>query len=164
MFESLANSAFSQWMVTSKWAYPALLTLHGLGMAVLVGLTTMISLRVLGFPRQVPLAPYAKALPLGIGAFVINAISGTLLFVADAATLSQNPAFIFKIVSIVIGLFVLWRFYRGPIAGAVRQADAGGGEYVPTGKDKALAIVAMLLWAVAVIGSGRLIAYLAPDL
>lgn len=164
MFETLANSQFSQWMIASSWAYPLLLTLHGLGMAMLVGLTTMTGLRVLGFPRQVPLAPYAKTLPLGIAAFVVNAISGTLLFVADASTLSQNPAFIFKLISIVIGMIVLWRFYKGPIAGAVRQANAGGGEYVATRGDKTLAIVAVLLWAFAVIGSGRLIAYLAPDL
>jgi hypothetical protein len=164
MFEALSNSAFSQWMVVSRWAYASLLTLHGLGMAVLVGLTTMVSLRVLGFPKQLPLAPYAKVLPLGVAAFIVNAISGTLLFIADASTLSQNPAFIFKLVSIVIGLFVLWRFYKGPIAGAVRQANAGGGEYEPTKLDKALAIFAIALWALAVIGSGRLIAYLAPDL
>jgi len=164
VFETLANSAFSQWMVGSSWAYPLLLTLHGLGMAVLVGLTTMVSLRVLGFPRQLPLAPYARVLPLGISAFVINAISGTLLFIADASTLSQNPAFIFKLVSIAIGLVVLWRFYKGPIAGAVRQASAGGSEYQPTRSDKALAVIAIALWALAVIGSGRLIAYLAPDL
>ena len=150
-------------MIVSPWAYPTLLTLHGLGMAVVVGLTVMVGLRVLGFPSNLPLAPYIRVVPLALFAFAVNASSGIALFVADAVTLSQNPAFLFKICSIIVGLFVFRRFYRGPLMGAVAQAQAGFGEYVPTRGDKVLAITAMAIWVIAVIGSGRLIAYMAPE-
>jgi hypothetical protein len=163
MLEALSYSDFAQWMVVSSWAYPALLTAHGLGMAVVVGLVVMTALRVLGYPNQVPLGPYARALPLGIAAFVINAASGTALFVADAVTMWANPSFQFKLVSIVAGLVVLWLLFRGPV-GRAATVEAGGGVYVAPAADKVLAILAIVIWTVAVIVSGRLIAYLAPDL
>jgi hypothetical protein len=163
MFEALSMSAFAQWVTVSRWAYPTFLTAHGLGMAVVVGLTVMIGLRVFGFPKEVPLAAYCKTVPLGIAAFVVNAASGTALFVADASTLSRNPSFIIKIIAIVVGLIVLRAFYKGPLKAAQRQALAGGGEYQPSQSDKVLAAVAIAIWLVAVIVSGRLIAYLAPE-
>lgn len=163
MWDALSASPFSQWVTVSKWAYPSLLTAHGLGMAVVVGLVMMIGLRVFGFPKQAPLAAYVKTIPLGLGAFAVNAASGVALFVADAATLARNPSFILKLISIAIGLVVLWFLYRGPLKGAVRQAEAGGGEYVATKADKVVAALSILVWAAAVIVSGRLIAYLSDN-
>lgn len=163
MLEALANSDYAMWMVVSPWAYPALLTTHGLGMAFVVGLTLMIALRVLGFPGNVPVTPYLSTIPLGIAAFAINAVSGLLLFAADAVTLWPNPSFQIKLVSIAIGLVVLWLLGRGPLRRAV-AAEAEGGVFVATGTEKLLAILAILFWCGAVIVSGRLIAYLAPAL
>jgi hypothetical protein len=163
MLEALANSDYAMWMVSSPWAYPALLTAHGLGMAFVVGLTLMISLRVLGFPSAVPVTPYRRTVPLGVAAFVINALSGTLLFAADAVTLWPNPSFQIKLVSIAIGLVVLWLLGRGPLRRAA-AVEAQGERFVATGGDKALATLAIAFWCGAVIVSGRLIAYLAPAL
>lgn len=164
MFEWLSSTAFAQWMTVSKWAYPAFLAAHGLGLAVVVGLTSMIAIRVLGFPKQLPLAAYNRTIPLGIFAFVVNALSGTGLFIANATTLAENPSFLVKIGSIIVGLIVLYIFYRNALKTAGERARAGLSEYVPTTSDKVLAVVAILIWLVAVIVSGRLIAYLAPDL
>jgi hypothetical protein len=101
---------------------------------------------------------------VGVVGFVLNAFSGVMLFVADAQALANNPSFIIKMISIVLGIAVLWFFNRGPLQGAVRQASAGQGTYRASGGDKALAVLAILIWLVAVIVSGRLIAYLAPAL
>ena len=163
MLKDLAYSEFSQWMIVSPWAYPTFLTLHGLGMAFVVGLTVMIAIRILGFPEQLPLSAYARTIPLGIAAFVVNAISGTALFVADAVILWQNPSFQFKLVSIVVGLVVLWLMARGPLRKAAK-VEATGESYRASSGDKAIAVMAILIWVAAVIVSGRLIAYLAPAL
>lgn len=163
MLDALANSDFAMWMVVSPWAYPALLTTHGLGMAFVVGLTVVVALRLLGFPRQVPVAPFCRVIPLGLAAFFINALSGTLLFAADAVTLWDNPSFQIKLVSIAIGLVVLWLLGRGPLRRAV-QVEAAGDAFVATGAEKLLAVLAIAFWCGAVIVSGRLIAYLAPAL
>lgn len=155
MWSVLDTSPFANWVNAAPWPYPTFLTAHGLGMAVVVGLTTVLALRVLGFPKAVPLGAYAKTLPLLVFAFVINAASGLALFVAAASTLAANLAFQIKLVAIVVGLIVLWRLYRGPVAAAARSED-----YQPTKADRALAVVAILIWVVSVIVSGRLIAYL----
>jgi hypothetical protein len=163
VLETLAYSDFASWMVVSPWAYPAFLTAHGLGMAVVVGLTLMVALRILGYPEQLALSGYRPAIRLGIAAFIVNATSGTLLFVADAVTLWPNPAFQFKLVAIVIGILALWLMVRG----AMRRAaalEARGETFVATGSEKAVAILTIVIWCAAVIVSGRLIAYLAPDL
>lgn len=163
MLDALSNSEFAQWMVVSRWAYPAFLTTHGLGMAVVVGLVVMTALRVLGFPKQLPLGPYSRAFLLGAGALLVNVASGTALFVADAITLWANPSFQFKLVSIVVGLVALWLMLRGSLRRA-RAVEAEGAEFVATGGEKFVAILNILIWCAAVIVSGRLIAYLAPDL
>lgn len=163
MLEAFANSDYAMWMVSSPWAYPALLTTHGLGMAFVVGLTLMIALRVLGFPGNVPVTPYRRTIPLGVAAFVVNALSGTLLFAADAVTLWPNPSFQIKLVSIAIGLVILWLVGSGPLRRAV-ALEAAGQAFAASGTEKLLAVLAIVFWCGAVIVSGRLIAYLAPAL
>ena len=163
MLEALANSDYAMWMVTSSWAYPFLLTAHGLGMAVVVGLTVMIALRLLGFPGTVPVTPYRGTIPLGLVAFAINALSGLGLFAADAVTMWANPSFQVKLVSIAIGIVILWLLGRGPLRRAV-AVEAQGQAFVATGGERTLAVLAILFWCGAVIVSGRFIAYLAPAL
>lgn len=162
MWSVLDTSPFATWVNTAPWPYPTFLSLHGLGMAVMVGITTMVALRVLGFPKSVPLGGYRATAPYLIGAFAVNAMSGTALFVAMASELAVNISFQLKLVAIVIGLFVTWRMYKGSVAAAQAQSDAGLGEYLPTGRDRAWAIAALLIWGVSVITSGRLIAYVKP--
>ena len=57
MLAALEHSAFSQWLLGSNsiWAYPTVLTVHTLGMMVLVGAIAMIDVRLLGFGRGIPL-------------------------------------------------------------------------------------------------------------
>ena len=59
--EALQNSSFSVWVRESDTlAYSTILALHTFGMSFLVGLSTMIALRVLGFAASQPLAPNEK--------------------------------------------------------------------------------------------------------
>lgn len=162
----LENTPIGVWVDISPWAYPFLLTVHGLGMAVVVGLTVVIALRILGFPAKVPLAAYRALLPLLLIAFAFNAASGVVLWITDAMQLTANPSFQIKMVSIVLGCIVLWSLNRvvlGPAARAGGAAPDGVlvDGYTPDGKAKALAIASVLIWWLSVIVSGRLVAYLA---
>ena len=62
-FRSLQNSAFTEWLLGSDsiWTYPTVLTLHTVGMAILVGASFVIHLRVLQVARAIPLR---RLLPL----------------------------------------------------------------------------------------------------
>src|SRR5688500_15359054 len=126
MWSALDQSGFAQAIQISTWAYPALLSIHGLGMAVVVGITMVVALRILGFPRGVPLGGYGQMAPYLVVAFLFNAASGLALFVADATSLAANRSFQIKIVAIVLGLLVVWRMFADAVAPAARL-EAGGG-------------------------------------
>ena len=58
----LESSAFSSWLKESPslLAYPAVLFLHAVGLVCTAGPSTVISLRLLGVGRQLPLTPLAN--------------------------------------------------------------------------------------------------------
>jgi hypothetical protein len=166
--EWLQSTPLAMWVDLVAWVYPTILTVHGLGMAVVVGLTAVISLRVLGFPAKVPLGAYRRLTPLLWIAFAFNFGSGAILYIHDAVALTFNPSYQIKMASIVVGLVVIWRLQRMlgqaatvDFAGASADAMEAPAVFVPTGRDKALALAAILIWWLSVIVSGRLVAYLA---
>jgi len=67
------NSQFADTIrqAPSIFAYPTILAAHTFGMSVLVGLSSMIALRVLGFAPGLPLQPMKKFLPLIIVGFCV---------------------------------------------------------------------------------------------
>ena len=56
-FHRLQDSAFTEWFLGSPsiWAYPTVLTLHTVGLAILVGASFVINLRVLQVSGLIPL-------------------------------------------------------------------------------------------------------------
>ena len=111
----LEQSNFSIWVRESGslMAFPGILLLHTYGMAVLVGIVVAIDLRILGFAPALPLAPIGKFLPLFWVAFWINAVTGTILLVADATTKLRNPDFFIKMGFILVAVIVQRRFRTG---------------------------------------------------
>src|SRR5262245_51519302 len=98
-FRSLQDSAFTEWFLGSDsiWTYPTVLTLHTMGMAILVGASFVINLRVLQVARDIPLRrlrPLYRFVWIG---FVINLASGIVLFVTQAADRIADPVFYVKL-------------------------------------------------------------------
>src|SRR5205823_13350933 len=93
MLTSRAQSAFSTWLLSSNsiWAYPTVLTLHTFGMMVLVGAALMIDLRLLGFGLAIPLGSMSNLFRVMWGAFWLNLVTGTMLFIADATKRATQP-------------------------------------------------------------------------
>jgi hypothetical protein len=149
---SLGASPFSTWLRESPsiWAYPAVLTLHTVGLGVLVGANWMVDLRVLGFAPGLPISLFARAFPIMWAGFWLNAATGVLLFVADP-TKATTTIFAWKLAIIAAAVMMLitlkQRLYREP----VHMDNA-------TAAIKAVAIVSIVLW-VAAIATGRLMAY-----
>ena len=155
MLEALQNSAFSQWVLVSEWGYPIFLTLHSLGLAMLVGVLIVIDLRVLGIPRSLPLWPMKRLMWLVWGAFAVNAASGTALFVADAVKFLESPAFLMKLSSIAIGV-TLAALLSSRVLNVADAVDRGE-RAIPV-VAKIMATCSILVW-VAAIGFGRYMAY-----
>jgi hypothetical protein len=135
----------------SIWGYPTILFLHTFGLAILVGLTTAIDFRVLGFAEHVPLALLDRFFRFVWLGFWINAVSGILLLMITP-TKAQNPIFFIKMALIVVGVVNMWALRRRVFR---RSGIAASGSF--TGK--MLAATSLVVWAAA-ITAGRLMAYL----
>jgi hypothetical protein len=133
----------------SPWAYPVANLVHLLGLVLLVGGIGIVDLRLAGLFRSLPLVPLMRTLtPLAIGGFVLTALSGPLLFAADAATLSGSTTLGWKLALIAIA---------GVNAAAfrwVRRGDSGEA----TALERSFALASMTLW-LTVAALGRMIAY-----
>jgi hypothetical protein len=153
----LEQTGFSSWVreSTSLFAFPGILLVHTIGMALVVGINTGIDLRILGVAPAIPLAPLEKFFPILWIGFWINAATGTILLMADATTKLANPDFYVKMVFIafaVINLQMLkTRVFRDPLI-----------DKRPLSTNvKILAVTSMFFWLGA-ITAGRLLAYVGP--
>src|SRR6266498_1574135 len=76
-FDWLEHSALSMWIKESMslWPYDILcLSAHAIGMALLVGFSSAIALRIVGFAPRVPIAPMAQFFPVMYAGFWINTL------------------------------------------------------------------------------------------
>jgi hypothetical protein len=152
-FASLQNSAFTDWLLGSEsiWAYPTVLTLHTAGLAVLVGASTVLQLRLLGIGKSVPLARLRVLYQLVWPAFVVNLASGIALFVTQAADRVLQPLFYIKLGSIAVALWLGYEAKRSIFDRPPASADLSAAV-----RQKAAVVLA--LWTAAIV-SGRLMAY-----
>jgi hypothetical protein len=153
----LSGTAPAVWARESDsiWAYPTILFLHTLGLAILVGFTTAIDFRVLGVSPRLPLAPLRRFFLFIWVGFWINAVSGTVLLILTPAKLA-NPAFLVKMASVALGVANMLWLKREVFD--VTAAIGRSGETTASSLGKILAASSLLLWMVA-ITAGRLMAY-----
>ena len=153
----LEQMQFSIWVRESSsiWAFPTFLVLHTIGMSIVAGLSAMIDLVLLGFWPKVPVKPLVRLYPLMWFGFGINAVTGTVLLIADATTKLTNWDFYVKMTFVFAGVGVLCamrrRVFRDP---ELDKAPVKGSA-------KGLAWISLVCWFGA-ITAGRLLAYLGP--
>ena len=139
---------------TTPWMYPTFETLHYVGLSLLVGGIMLIDLRVLGVARQLPLKSMIGLLPFVWVGFIINATTGSLLFIYGATGFGTNKVFYLKMTFMVIaGLNAL------AFDVAVRRAKT---DWVAVGLPptyvKVFATLSFALW-LCVVTAGRWMAY-----
>jgi hypothetical protein len=149
----LENMPFSIWVLQSGsiWAYPSILTAHTIGMMMVAGTAGIIDLRLVGVGPTIPVKPLERLYPLAWWGFWINAITGTTLMIADAATKLTNPDFYVKMVFVFAGVSLLI-VMRKKVFGNP-ELDRGP---IP-GSAKGLAWLSLICW-VGAITAGRLLA------
>jgi hypothetical protein len=150
---ALEASAFSTWVRESPsiWAYPTILTLHTIGLGVLVGANWMVDLRVLGFGRAIPVGALTRAFPAMWAGFWVNAVTGVMLFAADPIAKGTTTVFMWKLAIIVVGVALVIALKR-KLYGRNAEVDRPGLGV------KAMAVASLVAW-VAAIATGRWMAY-----
>ena len=159
----LEQTDFSTWLRESDWGQPILLCFHAVGMGLVVGVSLMFSARVMGYAKAFPLAAFDRLFGIAWFGFAMNAVSGVLLFAAEPRRLMQTPAFLVKMLLIVLAGFSLW--VLGKALQGFEAAPAGEAalprEHKVATNAKIAAIFPIVLWLGAIL-AGRLIGYTIP--
>jgi hypothetical protein len=132
----------------SVWAFPTILTLHTMGLALLVGASWVLDLRLLGISRTVPLSAFRWIFPVVTVGLVVNVVTGVLLFIKNATVWGTSLPFLVKMSLVAASVATLV-----PIRAHVLRGDATGSRV------RFWAIASILAWSAAVT-AGRLLAYL----
>ena len=155
LFVWLENTAIADAIRTIPWLYPTFETGHYIGLSLLVGGIMLIDLRVLGMARGLPLKSMIGLLPFVWAGFIINLLTGSMLFIYGATNFGVNAAFQLKMAFMVVaGLNAL------AFDVAVRKS---GGAWVvadrPPTMVKCFATLSLVFW-LCVVTTGRWMAYL----
>jgi len=152
--EWLENTGVARMVQESSWGYPIILSTHAVGMAILAGIVLMINFRIMGMASGLPLASFRPMYRFALFGLLINAVSGTLLFVANPDAFFESNPFRIKVVLLIVGITLMLRMGRHLFG-----SGASSGSAAAVGPSKLTALISTVVW-LGVIVSGRLIAYI----
>lgn len=155
IWTTIETSPLGVFIAESVWAYPALETIHIIGLGLLFGAIVAFDLRVLGLNMALSVSKLGRhLLPWVWTGFGLNAMSGILLFASDASDFAANPALQTKLFLIMIAglnaFFFRWRI-------APRLANWDQNVRAPA-QARLSAASSIVLW-IAIVVAGRMIAY-----
>jgi uncharacterized protein DUF6644 len=140
----------------SPWGFPAIEMVHVTAIAVVVGMITIMDLRLLGLAsvRRSVTDLYREVVPVTWGAFAVAATTGALMFISQPVKYYGNDAFRLKIALLILAAVNMLGFrfftYRG-----VSTWDRDSA--VPLA-GKLAGAVSLLCW-IAIVASARWTAY-----
>jgi len=141
----------SQVIRDSTYIFPVVEVFHLFGLTLLLGIVTVVDLRILGFGmRRQSISQVAGALaPWGVGAALLTIVTGILLFLSEATKCYTNQAFPWKMWFLLAGIVLYLLTHRGITSPDSKMSPA---------VMKVVALLTMILWyGVAV--AGRAIAF-----
>jgi hypothetical protein len=152
----LESTQFSAWARgESVWGWGFALTIHTIGTAVVVGFIFIISLRLLGLFKMIPYASLNRLFPIVWIAFVLQFLSGFVLWVTKPTRYVADTAFELKFWLVVIGLILTLYFY----AAMKREATAWDAAGAAPSREVKFAAASLLVWC-GVLVAARLTAHL----
>jgi hypothetical protein len=150
----LEETALAVWLreSISVWALPTVLTFHTMGMAVLVGSSWVLDLRLLGISAHVPLSAFRWLFGAMAAGFIVNLATGVLLFVQRATTWGTSIPFLVKMGLVFAGVATIVLIRSHVFHGGTEQGESSR-------RARFLAVASILVWCGAVT-AGRLLAYI----
>jgi Family of unknown function (DUF6644) len=143
--------------MNTAWGWPAIESLHFIGLATLLGTVGLFDLRLLGFARGISMAALHRFVPFGVAALIANALTGALFLVSAPDQYVYNPAFQLKVACMLVALFNVIVFYSKP----VQTMKALGPEANAPRSIKLIAAISLASWC-GVIVFGRVITMFRP--
>jgi hypothetical protein len=157
--------SFCQWLDStrlntilrqSNWLFPALDTIHSLGIVLVAGTILLVDLRLLGLGlRSIPVPHLVpRIVPATLWGFGLMLLSGGLLFSSEAVKMYHSPAFRIKMILLALAALNALVFHRTVYRDVARWDPASP---VPP-RARLAGLLSLLLW-MAIIAAGRAIAY-----
>jgi uncharacterized membrane protein len=144
---------FSEAVTFSKWWWTFMMAAHFLGLIMIVGTVGLLDIRIMGFLKQLPIAPLHRLLPWGLAGLGVNIVTGLLAFAGRPENYIYSIAIWLKMLSLLLLGVNAVAFYMTDIFGQVEKLEAG--EDAPFAA-KLVAASGLFLWF-AVITMGRYI-------
>jgi hypothetical protein len=152
----LEQSAVGTSVRDSLWLFPIIETVHIFGIILLVAGTSILDLRLMGLTfREEPVSKLARRfLPWAWAGFLIQVITGVLLFSSEATKMYINLGFQIKMLLIVVAGVNAFVFH------AIAYQSVGKWENDPVAplSARAAGLISILLWF-GIVAAGRWIAY-----
>jgi hypothetical protein len=155
IFTALEESGFAAAIRQSLWLYPAANVGHIVALVFFAGAVAVIDVRLLGgLAATAPGRVLTRARWVAVGALAAMAVTGFMLFSAEASHVSLNPVFQLKLALIGAGLFNVALFEFG----AKREVEKLPPGAAMPARAQMVGAVSLFIW-VAVAACGRSIAY-----
>jgi hypothetical protein len=152
---ALEQSALGAVIRQSTWAYPAANVGHIVALTLFAGGVAAMDARLLGaFAATPPAGIVRPARRLAMLGLLLMALTGSVLFTAEASHVAMNPVFQIKAALIALGVLNAVLVAR-PLDAVLDQAAAF--EPLPA-RIRLAALASLLIWT-SVAACGRLIAY-----
>jgi uncharacterized membrane protein len=148
-----APDKFIHAMVLSKWETALLMDLHFIGLALIVGTVGALNLRILGFAKQLPIAPLHKFVPWALAGLGINVTTGMMVLIGMPVYYTFDAVLWLKLLALMLLGLNAAAFYLTDAFSSVEHVKAGEDATISA---KVLAATSMCLWF-AVIMLGRYI-------
>jgi hypothetical protein len=149
----LTSGTIGDFVSQYPWVWPAAEALHFLGLCLVLGVLLAVNLRVLGAMKPLSFATLHRLLPWGMLGFGLNLATGMLFFVAATDQYTENIAFLWKVVFLVVaGAHFLYLTVFSGAWSLTIDADAAP-------LDKLVAAVGIGSW-VGVIYWGRMLPFI----
>jgi uncharacterized membrane protein len=149
----ITTRSIKTWVDSNRWVWPASETVHFVGLSLLVGILSVVNLRLIGAIKGVPFAALHRLLPWAILGFAMNLTTGMLFFIAASQQYVANEPFYWKMV--FLGLAGVNLLYLTVFDKTWRLKPGED----PRVLDRAIAASTLGLWA-AVIYCGRMLPFL----
>ena len=156
IWDKIQGSTLGDTIAESTWMFPTIETIHVIALVTVVGTISIMDLRMIGVAsRDVALTQVSKdTLPFTWAAFVLAAITGTLLFTSKAHDYVNNPYFLFKLVFMALaGLNMMYFHFF-----TYRTVEHWDRDPSVPGAAKLAGFLSLAFW-LAVVFCGRLIGF-----
>jgi hypothetical protein len=152
ILQTIEQTGISTWIRESDsiFGFYFWLTLHGIGMSLVVGGNLIIDLRILGFAKGLPLKPLKRLFTLMWAGLIVNVLTGIALLTAYPTKEVTNLDFYVKLVFVALGVITMKKLSDQVFS------DNSLSEAAMIVKGQALAKWSLLFWFLAVT-AGRLL-------